>query len=84
MPNVTYLRGSILHFLRDPGEDADPAPGNIGMTAPEDRRRQGGGGRAAPAKSCQRAHRAGMWTTISGKLILPGFVDTHVHLPRWT
>ena len=31
--SATYLRGSILHFLRDPGAEPDPARGTISTTA---------------------------------------------------
>jgi guanine deaminase len=79
MTTTTYLRGSILHFLRDPGAEADPAAweywddgclkivdGRVAAVGPADQ--------VLKARGVQDAlhdHR--------GKLILPGFVDTHVH-----
>ena len=79
MATTTYLRGSILHFLRDPGAEADPAAweywddgclrienGRIAAAGPADQVM-----RARTAQETLHDHR--------GKLILPGFVDTHVH-----
>jgi guanine deaminase len=79
MATTTYLRGSILHFLRDPGAEADPAAweywddgclriedGRVAATGPVDEILR----RRAPQDTLHD-HR--------GKLILPGFVDTHVH-----
>jgi guanine deaminase len=76
---ATFLRGSILHFLRDPGAEADPAAweywddgglkivdGHVAAVGPADEVL-----RARGAQDALHEHR--------GKLILPGFVDTHVH-----
>jgi guanine deaminase len=76
------IRGDILHFLADPGEETVEAPGHgyehfsDGGLLIED-------GRIA---------RCGRWADVaaaappgtpcddhSGQLILPGFVDTHIH-----
>ncbi len=79
MPGITYLRGAILHFLADPGEavNADTwhylddgalkiVDGKVAALGPADAIL------AARAPEDQVVDH-------SGKLILPGFVDTHVH-----
>jgi len=79
MSKTIYLRGSILHFLRDPGAEADPAAwehwddgalkivdGHVAAMGP-----------AAQVLSSRAA--ADVVHDHSGKLIVPGFVDTHVH-----
>jgi len=79
MATNTYLRGSILHFLRDPGAEADPAAwqywddgclkivdGSVAAIGAADQILRSRG-----AQDALHDHR--------GKLILPGFVDTHVH-----
>lgn len=82
MPNATYLRGSILHFLADPGEEADQRAwqywddgalkiegGKVAAVGPA------GEILAAPAP-------ADVVIDHRGKLILPGFIDTHVHFAQ--
>jgi guanine deaminase len=71
--------GSILDFLKDPGEAADPAAWRYfedGCLRIED-------GRVADlgeARSLQGAAGAGdRVIDYRGHLILPGFIDTHVH-----
>lgn len=79
MATVTYLRGSILHFLRDPGAEADPAAWEYW----DDGCLKIADGRVAavgPAEEILRTR--GPQDALHdhrGKLILPGFVDTHVH-----
>lgn len=82
MTQVAY-RAGILHFLRDPGEASDPAGSyeffEDGLLVVRD-------GRVAevgPASDISARLPAG--TPIvdrSGKLILPGFVDCHIHYPQ--
>lgn len=79
MPNATYLRGQILHFLADPGEAANPAAWQFW----DDGALQIVDGKVValgPAEAVL-AERAPADTLYDhrGKLILPGFVDTHVH-----
>jgi guanine deaminase len=77
--STAFLRGSILHFLRDPGAEPDPATWEY----LDDGALQIVDGRVAalgPAQDILKARTA--QDTLhdhSGKLILPGFVDTHVH-----
>src|SRR5262245_36738851 len=79
MTTTTYLRGSILHFLRDPGAEPDASAweywddgalkvvdGRVAAVGPADAILAG-----RTASDTLHDHR--------GKLILPGFVDTHVH-----
>ena len=86
MPNraasLTAYRGMLLHFLADPGEGDDPHAVRFfddGLLVVEDGRVKAVGGAAAllPAipEGTQRVD-------YSGQLILPGFVDTHIHYPQ--
>jgi guanine deaminase len=77
------FRGAILHFLRDPGDAPDPA----GAYAYEaDGVLVVRGGRVAetgPAAAVLARLPAGTKVTdYTGKLLMPGFVDTHVHYPQ--
>jgi guanine deaminase len=74
-----FLRGSILHFLRDPGAEADPAAwehwddGALKIV-------EGRIAAVGPAHQILAARAGGdVVHDHSGKLIVPGFVDTHVH-----
>ena len=82
MPNATYLRGSILHFLADPGEAAEASTWQYwddGALKIVD----GKVAAVGPAGDIL-AKRAPDETVIDhrGKLILPGFIDTHVHFAQ--
>jgi guanine deaminase len=77
------LRGSILHFLGDPGDAREPAGAyeyfEDGLLVVRDGRVAAVG----PASALLPA--LGPDTAIadhSGRLILPGFVDLHVHFPQ--
>ncbi len=77
--STTYLRGSILHFLRDPGAEADAAAWEYfddGCLKVVDGRVAALG--HAPEILKSRTPQDTLHDH-SGKLILPGFVDTHVH-----
>ncbi|HWA47083.1 MAG TPA: guanine deaminase [Dongiaceae bacterium] len=82
MPDVTYLRGSILHFLADPGEEPDARAWQYW----DDGALKIAGGKVAalgPAGEILAA-RAPDDEVVDhrGKLILPGFIDTHVHFAQ--
>jgi guanine deaminase len=80
---VAAFRGSILHFLDDPGDAREPSgaceyfedgllvvrDGRVAAVGPADALRPTLGPEAAIADH-------------SGRLILPGFVDLHVHFPQ--
>ncbi len=79
MASTTILHGAVLHFLADPGEAADPATwqylddgalrivdGKVAALGP-----------AADILAARKPDDA--LHDHRGKLILPGFVDTHVH-----
>lgn len=78
------VRGRILHFLADPGGDAVPAAGSMAYWDDGGLLLQHG-----------RVLRCGAWAEVSagvdaqtpladhrGSLIVPGFVDTHIHYPQ--
>jgi guanine deaminase len=79
MPAAIFLRGSVLHFLRDPGPDPDPAAWEYwddGCLKIVDGR-VAALGRADEILASRAA--GDVLHDHSGKLILPGFIDTHVH-----
>lgn len=81
--DTTAFRGSVLHFLRDPGEATDPVDAyeyfEDGILVVRD-------GRVAevgPASDVSARLPAGTPVVDrSGKLLLPGFVDCHIHYPQ--
>ncbi|MBZ9568334.1 guanine deaminase [Modicisalibacter tunisiensis] len=81
MTDSRLLRGTLVGFLNDPGEGDTPEPGSVLHI--ED---------GALWLVDGRIHAVGEYTTLAphlpaglemvdyrGKLILPGFIDTHVH-----
>src|SRR5690606_36807443 len=74
---LQVFRGEILHFLRDPGSEGDAGAWEHfpdGLLLVRDGRVEGlGPAGSHPLPSDARV------TDYSGRLILPGFVDTHVH-----
>ncbi|HVY04604.1 MAG TPA: guanine deaminase [Burkholderiales bacterium] len=72
------FRGSLLHFLGDPGDSISPPPGYVddGLLVVE-----GGNVKTAgPAHELLNTLPAGTAVTdYSGRLLLPGFIDTHIH-----
>jgi guanine deaminase len=79
---VEAYRASFLHCLADPGEDADPAA----VEYIEDGILVIDGGRVAglgAADSMLESLPSGIEATdYRGKLIVPGFIDCHVHFPQ--
>ncbi|QBS44003.1 guanine deaminase [Nocardia sp. CS682] len=75
-------RGTVLHFLRDPGADDDPdtwelfEDGALAVGA-DGRVRWAGEWSALPEQ-----HRGDV-VDHRGKLIVPGFVDTHIHYSQY-
>lgn len=76
--SLHLVRGEILHFLADPADRGDDALAHFadGALLIEDGRIA----RCGPADALLAALPAGARVTdYRGKLILPGFVDTHIH-----
>lgn len=85
MTRVTAHRASILHCLRDPGDEKDPlASGAVehfedGLLVVADGRVD----RVGPAASLFDALPSDTQVTEHGdKLIIPGLIDCHVHYPQ--
>lgn len=76
------LRASILHCLADPGEGSKPAAWEYfedGLLAVHDGRIVDAG----PADAVRARLPADIEVTdYAGKLIVPGFIDCHVHFPQ--
>jgi guanine deaminase len=83
------IRGEILHFLSDPGPGPEPAAGR-GAEAIYEHFADGGllleDGIVRECTDWSRAAAAAPKGTpvvdYRGKLVLPGFVDTHIHYPQ--
>ncbi|WP_299005478.1 guanine deaminase [uncultured Shewanella sp.] len=78
----TYgVRGSILHFLSDPAQTTEVENSyeyiEDGLLVVKD-------GKIVDAKPYRQRHsqRFSRIEDYSGKLIMPGFIDTHVHYPQ--
>jgi guanine deaminase len=79
---VKAFRASILHCLGDPGETSDPAAWEYfedGLLVVEDGRVKTVGVAATLMDSPQGQAAI---TDYRGKLIVPGFIDCHVHFPQ--
>jgi guanine deaminase len=77
-------RGALLHFLEDPGNEPEPAAGSLdyfddGLLVLKN-------GQVLAAGSAEdllpRLPANAPVTNWPGALILPGFIDTHVHMPQ--
>ena len=79
-PNVQAYRASLLHFRADPAFDDGAALFHEdGLLIVEDGRIQAAGDYAALASTLP----AGLEPVdYRGKLIVPGFIDTHLHYPQ--
>ena len=80
-PNPCLHRGAILHFVADPGSGDDPASYQYweqGALLIANGRVQ------AVGPAAEVAARAGAAEVIdhARKLIIPGFIDTHIHYPQ--
>ncbi|MER7515525.1 guanine deaminase [Streptomyces sp. NPDC126499] len=74
------MRGTILHFLKDPGETPDPRAWEVfedGVLAVDSDGKVAWAGRAE--RLPDRLREGARQEDHRGKLIVPGFVDTHVH-----
>jgi len=81
-PRVAAYRGMVLHFLSDPGEGDNAHAMQFiddGLLVVEDGRVKAVG----DAASLQSSLPADVQRVdYSGRLILPGFVDAHIHYPQ--
>ncbi|WP_458524640.1 guanine deaminase [Onishia taeanensis] len=80
-PTVRVLRGPLLRFLDDPGEDDRPAEGSVEYLEDaalwlEDGRVRAVGAYEALAPFLPEGIEVVDYT---GKLMMPGFIDSHVH-----
>jgi guanine deaminase len=81
--DTTAFRGSILHFLGDPGEAANPSGSyeyfEDGLLVV----RYGHVAEVGPARALSMRLPSGTPVVDrSGALIVPGFVDCHIHYPQ--
>jgi guanine deaminase len=77
----TAHRGSILHFLADPGAGNDPSAYEYweqGALIVADGRIE----RVGPAQELLAAEPTLAVTDHGQQLIVPGFIDTHIHYPQ--
>jgi guanine deaminase len=83
MPITHAFRAALLHFHADPGDTVDSSPAfehfTDGLLWIEDGRVKAAGDYATLA--LQLPHGTSV-TDYRGKLICPGFIDTHVHYPQ--
>lgn len=83
LSTVVLVRGSVLHFLADPGEGGSPASWEYfadGGLLIEDGRISNSGPWADVLKGLPDMTRdVARYCDYAGKLIVPGFVDTHTH-----
>ena len=82
MPSLHAYRGSLLHFLGDPGDGNDVSAVQYfddGLLVVEN----GLVKAAGEARMLLPALTAGMQVVdYSGRLLMPGFIDTHIHYPQ--
>jgi guanine deaminase len=85
MPSPVHIaayRGMLLHFLADPGEGDDPHAVQFfddGLLVVEDGLVKAAGNARDLLPSLSGGTQL---VDYSGRLILPGFVDTHIHYPQ--
>ncbi|HXX11367.1 MAG TPA: guanine deaminase [Burkholderiales bacterium] len=80
--SLTAYRGMLLHFLADPGEGNDARAAQFfedGVLVVEDGRVVSVGPAAPVLAGLDDTARV---IDCAGRLILPGFVDTHIHYPQ--
>ncbi|ENO14871.2 guanine deaminase [Marinobacter nanhaiticus D15-8W] len=81
---VQTFRGPLLHFLEDPGLDTTPAPGSYdyfedGLLVEQDGHVEAVGPAEDLLPHLPEGTKLAHWPD---HLILPGFIDTHIHLPQ--
>lgn len=75
------FRGTILHFKADPGDDLEPSPDKMELFVDGALVIDGDGAvvSVGPWDSSYDLRYPNQTVDYRGKLIVPGFVDTHVH-----
>jgi len=80
------IRASILHFLRDPGEQPDPSAWQYhedgALYVEHGRVRRCGDWNAVLTEFPALARASARYVDYRGKLLVPGFVDCHAHYPQ--
>lgn len=86
LPNSILVRGNLLHFLSDPGPQDDPAAWQYiedgALLIVDGRIQRVGVWQDVLAALPAVTRDAARYFDYSGKLILPGLIDTHVHYPQ--
>ncbi|MDP5238324.1 guanine deaminase [Uliginosibacterium sp. 31-16] len=86
LPGAILVRGSILHFLADPGPEDDSSAWQYfedgGLLVQDGLVSACGNWNDVLATLPELSRDAARYLDYRGKLILPGFVDSHVHYPQ--
>lgn len=77
-------RGALLHFLADPGNGPEPAAGSVaffedGLLVIQDGKVVTAGAAAELLPLLPAGTEVTRW---DHRLLVPGFIDTHVHMPQ--
>ncbi|MDQ8021582.1 MAG: guanine deaminase [Moraxellaceae bacterium] len=85
-PTARLIRGSILHFLSDPGEEVDHSAWEFfedgALVVDEGKILQVGHWNDVLAKLPDLTRQTARYHDYCGKLITPGLIDAHVHYPQ--
>ena len=85
-PAHRLVRGQLLHFLADPGPADDPAAWQFfddgGLWIADGHIRAAGPWASVCAALPPGVHEAATLHDYRGRLVLPGFVDCHLHYPQ--
>ena len=86
LPGAILVRGSVLHFLADPGPEDDASAWQYfedgGLFIQDGVISACGDWATVLASMSKLSREAARYVDYRGKLILPGFVDSHVHYPQ--
>lgn len=86
LPSEILVRGSVLHFLADPGEHDDSSAWQYfadgALFIQDGKLVDCGEWSRVLASLPEHSRQAARYYDYRGKLILPGFVDAHAHYPQ--